>query len=201
MIHTGNFLRAILAVLALLACHAALAERADRNKPVQIEADRVTVNEADKVQTFEGNVSLIQGTTALHGDKVVVSQSLEGFQNGVVTGNLAHFRSKREGKNAYINGEAERIVHDAKTELTKFFNRAHIKSGQDEVSGEYIEYNGRTDNYIVTSGPGGTVLPVTPAGDNRVRVVIQPKKKENGAEPNGEVVPPTLAPEIADPKQ
>jgi len=183
-------------LLALLACSTAYAEKADRDKPVNIEADRVTVNEADKIQVFEGNVTLVQGTLVIRGDKIVVIQDVEGFQSGVVTGNLAQFRVKREGKDEYIDGEAERIEHVAKTDMTKFFKRAHVKNGADDVRGEYLEYDGRADNYLVTNGPAGTVQP---GRDNRVRVVIQPKKPQTA--PTGEPVRLKAAPGIANPTQ
>ncbi len=184
------------ALLALVACSIANAEKADRDKPVNIEADRVMVNEADKIQTFEGNVTLVQGTLVIRGDKIVVMQDLEGFQRGVVTGNLAHFRVKREGKDEYVDGEAERIEHVAKTDMTKFFKRAHVKNGGDDVRGEYLEYDGRADNYLVTNGPSGTVQP---GRDSRVRVVIQPKNKQPA--PTGEPVRLKAAPGIANPTQ
>ncbi|MFI4923287.1 MAG: LptA/OstA family protein, partial [Burkholderiales bacterium] len=50
------------ALSALLVCSPALAERADRGKPVNVEADKVNVDDANKVSVFEGNVVLTQGT-------------------------------------------------------------------------------------------------------------------------------------------
>ena len=43
----------------LLAAPAVQAEKADRDKPVNIEADRVSVDDVKKLQTFEGNVQLV----------------------------------------------------------------------------------------------------------------------------------------------
>lgn len=179
------------------------AEKADRDKPVNLEADRVKVDDINKVHIFDGHVTLTQGTLVIRSDRLVVKQDAEGFQNGIATanpGNLARFRVKREGRDDYVEGEAERIEHDAKAEMTKFFNRAHVKSGQDEVRGQYIEYDGRAENYVVTSGPAGTVKP---GADNRVRAVIQPKNKE-GAQappPAGPPVHLQIAPNIANPRQ
>ncbi len=187
------------ALLAIL-CGPAAAERADRDKPVNLEADRVTVDDAKKVHIFEGRVSLSQGSLVIRGERIVVTQDLEGFQNGVATGNPARFRVKREGKDEYIEGEAERIEHDAKSETTKFFNRAYVKSGQDEIRGQYIQYDGLSENYVVTSGPGGTVQPGREA---RVRAVIQPKGKEGAATPAPETPPVRLKvePGITNPRQ
>ena len=66
-------------------------------------------------QVFEGNVILTQGTLVIRTAKLVVTQDAEGFQKGVASGGadgLARFRQKREGKDEYIDGEAERIEYD-----------------------------------------------------------------------------------------
>jgi len=89
--------------------------------------------------------------------KLVVTQDADGFQKGVASGGangLARFRQKLEGKDAYIEGEAERIEHDARSEKTQFFTRAWVKNGQDEVKGQYISYDSLTENYLVTNGAG-----------------------------------------------
>lgn len=162
--------------LALMAALPAVhAERADRKQPVNIEANRVTVDDRNKVHVFDGNVILTQGTLTIRGDKVVVTQDGEGFQKGVATagaGSLARFRQKREGKNEYVEGEAERIEYDNKTDKTKLFNRAWVKSAGDEVRGQYIEYDGYTENYLVNnaSNPTGNG-----GNGSRVTATIQPK--------------------------
>ena len=168
----------ILTVLCLIvATGSAIAEKADRGKPINLEADKVTVDDRNKVHVYEGNVILTQGTLVIRAAKVVVTQDLEGYQRGVAyapPGGLAKFRQKREGRDDYVDGEGERIEQDAKTEVTQFFNKAWVRSGQDEVRGEYIQYNGVTENYLVTNGPNATVVPGQQGG-GRVRAVIMPK--------------------------
>jgi lipopolysaccharide export system protein LptA len=196
---------ALCAVLLAFATHGH-AEKADRDKPVNLEADKVTVDDINKVHVFEGRVTLSQGTLVIRGDRIVVKQDAEGYQSGVATANpggVAYFRVKRDGKDEYTEGEAERIEHDAKTEITKFFNRAWVKSGLDEVRGQYILVDGRNENYSVTSGPSGTVAP---GRDSRVRAVIQPKTKDKGkdadpqASPAGAPVKLQIAPSISNPR-
>lgn len=182
---------------------AALAEKADRDKPVNLEADRITVDDAKKVHVLEGNVQLTQGTLVIRCDKLVVTQDADGFQKGTATGGpggLARFRQKREGKDEYIDGEADRIVHDGKAEKTEFFQRAHVKSGNDEVRGQYISYDGTTENYLVTSGPAGTTA-LTPGKDTRVRAVIQPKGKDGKAGGEPATAPLKTGTEITHSKQ
>ena len=162
-------------VLAL----AAHAEKGDREKPINLEADRVSMDDINKVQIFEGNVVMTQGTMQIQTSKLVVTQDADGFQKGVATGGpngLARFRQKREGKDEFIEGEAERIVHEARNEKTEFFVRAWVKSGQDEVKGHYISYDAPTEMYLVTNA-GGTTKSATGETQARVRAMIQPKGK------------------------
>lgn len=171
------------------------AEKADKDKPVQLEADRISVDDAKKVYVLEGNVQLVRGTLVIHTARLVVSQDADGFQKGVAyggTNGLARFRQKREGRSEYVEGEAERIEHDGRVEKTDFFNRAHIKSGLDEVSGQYISYDGRSENYIVTSSGGGAAS----GKPERVHAVIQPKN--SGATSSAPVTqpPPPLKPTL-----
>lgn len=178
----------------MLAATSAWAEKADADKPVNIEADRVSVDDVKKVQTFEGNVQLVKGTMIIRAERIVITQDDDGFQRGVATGSggaLARFRQKREGLDEYIDGEAERIEHDTQAEKTEFFNRARVQRGQDEVRGQFISYDARTENYFVTSGPDGTRA--KPGSNDRVRAVIQPKNKKEGSDAASPTPPKTKA--------
>jgi lipopolysaccharide export system protein LptA len=179
---------AILVLLPFPAC----AEKGDRDKPINLEADRVNLDDINKVQIFEGNVVLTQGTMQLRTDKLVVTEDADGFQKGVATGGkngLAYFRQKRDGKDGYVEGEAEKIVHDNRSEKTEFFVRAWVKSGEDEVRGHYISYEAPTEKYLVTSE--GQTKSAKGATQARVRAIIQPKSKSTPAD---ETKPPSLKP-------
>ena len=185
--------RAALWACALLVCTgAALAEKADRDKPIHLEADRVTVDDAKQLAVFEGNVVLTQGTMVIRGSRMEVRQDNEGFKSGVTWGDLAYFRQKRDGVDEVIEGWAERIEYDGRADKVQMFNRAQLKRGQDEVRGNYISYDSRTEFFQVIGGKNGT------AGDSggRVRAVLQPKPKDTpAAQPPGPLKPAeTLTP-------
>ena len=178
-----------------LAALPAYAEKADREKPINLEADSISMDDINKVQILEGNVIMTQGTLQILTAKLVVTQDVDGFQKGVATGGangLARFKQKREGRDDYIEGEGERIVHDARSEKTEFFVRGWVKSGEDEVQGHYISYDALTEKYLVTNGAGDTKS-ATGAPQARVRAIIQPKGKNAPEENKGE--PLTLKPD------
>jgi lipopolysaccharide export system protein LptA len=168
-------MRALLCCFVAALAAPAAAEKADRDKPVNLEADRVTIDDARQTALFEGNVVLTQGTLQIRGDRMEVRQDKEGFQHGTTWGGPAHFRQKREGFDELIEGWAERIEYDGRAESMQMFNRAQLKRGQDEVRGNYISYDAKSEFFQVTGGakdaaPGGS--------EGRVRAVIQPKSKD-----------------------
>jgi lipopolysaccharide export system protein LptA len=155
------------------------AERADHEKPVNLEADRVDLDDAKKEAVFVGTVTLTQGTLTIKADKIIVKQDAEGFQYGIAYGNPAHFRQKREGFDEYIEGFSERLEYDGKADKMQMFTNARIQRGGDEVRGDYIAYNAVTEFFQVI-GAGKSAPTGSPPG--RVHAVIQPKPKP-GAPP------------------
>ena len=167
------FVRLLFPLGLLLIAGPSLAEKADREKAVDLEADKVSVDDIKKTLVFEGNVLLTQGTLSIRASRLVVVQDKAGFQKGTAYGNPAIFRQKREGRDDFIEGEAARIEHDARTEKTEFFVQARVRSGGDEVTGNFISFDGVTERYLVTGNPA---KPGTPA-ENRVRATLLPKNK------------------------
>jgi lipopolysaccharide export system protein LptA len=177
MRRTGNKARAAaalaLATWCALATATASAERADRDKPVNIESDTLIADEGKKVATFDGKVVLTQGSLVIRADRIVVQQDNDGFQRGVATGNPARFRHKREGLGEYIDGEALRIEYDTRVDRVEFFNGARLRRDSgDDIRGDYISYDARTERFTVkasndASGSGR---------EGRVRATIMPKK-------------------------
>src|SRR5258706_1053316 len=153
----------------------AVAERADRDKPVNLEADRVDLDDAKKEAVFVGSVTLTQGTMTIKADKIIVKQDAEGFQYGIAYGNPAHFRQKREGYDEYIEGFSERLEYDGKADKVQMFTNARMQRGGDEVRGDYISYNAVTEFYQVIGG-GKSASPKG-SSPGRVHAVIQPKPK------------------------
>lgn len=163
----------------LLAPASVLAEKADREKPINLEADRVTVDDAKQISTFTGNVILTQGTLVIRGDRMEVRQDEQGFHSGTTWGNLAYFRQKRDGYDEYIEGWAERIEYDGRADKLQMFVRASMKKGNDEVRGNYISYDAKTEFFQVIGG--GTKAAAAEHSDGRVRAVLQPKPKDKPA--------------------
>ncbi len=152
----------------------ALAEAADRNKPIELEADTVTVNDAKKISIYSGNVILTQGTLVIHAAKLIVREDKEGFQNSTSTGNPTTFKQKLEGKAEYMEGSAQRIEYDGRMDKVQLYTKAWVKRGEDIVHGDYISYDANAE-YAEVIGGGKSESGTSTGG--RVKAIIQPKNK------------------------
>ena len=188
-----RFLAVIAAGALLILCSPSGAEKADKEKPINLEADRVNIDDAKKVSVFEGNVVLTQGTLVMRADRMIVREDAQGFNHGTAYGNPVTFRQKREGVDEYIEGEALRVEYDGRIERLQLFNRAQLRRGADEVRGSYISYDQPTEIFnAIGSHDDGSGK----AAPGRVRAVIQPKSKEKP--PAGPALPLKAAPALTD---
>ncbi|HSI52766.1 MAG: lipopolysaccharide transport periplasmic protein LptA [Ramlibacter sp.] len=153
------------------------AEKADRAKPMNVEADALRYDDLKQASVFTGRVVLTKGTIVIRGARVDVRQDAEGYQYGVVTaepGKLAFYRQKRDGVDEYIEGEGETIEYDGKADRVKFVKRAELRRFRgatlaDEMAGSLITYDNGNDVFTVDGGPA------SPAVGGRVRAVLAPK--------------------------
>ena len=165
-----------LAAAAALACAGARAEKADSEKPTQVEANRMSSDETRRLNIFEGNVVLSKGTMVVHADRIVVRQDPEGFQYSVATGSPVRFRQRQDPKDGqapiWVAGEALRIEVDDRKSTIELYDKAHVARGGDEVQGDYILVDQRSDFFSVSAGKGGGESSAPPG---RVRAILQPK--------------------------
>ena len=169
-------------VLCALSGGPALAEKADRDKPMNVEADSLRYDDVNQTSVFTGKVVITKGTILIRGAKVSVRQDPQGYQFGTVTaepGKLAYYKQKREGLDEFIEGEADVIEYDGKADRVKFIKRAELRrlrgpTVADEMTGSLITYDNTSDVFTVDGGPGGPgAAPGVPAG--RIRAVLSPR--------------------------
>ena len=181
----------LLSLLLVALAGPAAAEKADKQKPMNVEADSLRYDDLKQTSVFTGRVVLTKGTIVIRGARVDVRQDPEGFQFGVVTaeaGKLAFYRQKREGVDEYIEGEGETIEYDGKADRVKFIRRAEMRRFQgatlsDDIVGSLITYDNTTDVFNVDGGPPGSVGgPI--ANNTRIRAVLSPRNMVPGATPS-----------------
>lgn len=169
----------MLAAVALLSAPLR-AERADRDKEVNVTADHSMLDDLHQVEVLTGHVVLIKGTMRLGGERMEHRQDERGYQYYVVIAapnDLATFHERRdpvrEGVESTLDGWAERIEYDDKNDQVTLYRRALVKRFEndelrDELSGVRIIYDARKATYDVD---GHNVE--TPEG--RVHIRIAPR--------------------------
>ena len=171
------------------------AETADRDQPMNAEADALRYDDARQTSVFTGNVVITKGTIRIRGAQVEVRQDAQGNQFGVVDGSPAFFRQKRDGVDEFIEGTSQRIEYDSQADTVRFIGNAVLRrlTGtriNDETTGALIVYNNRTDMFTVDAGPSNRTAG-NPTG--RVRAMLTPVPKPgDAASPALPQVPPAV---------
>ena len=182
---------------------AAHAERADRDKPMNIEADALRHDDLRQTSLFTGNVVMTKGSIVLRGAELEVRQDADGYQHGTVKevpGKRAYFRQKRDtapgAPEEYVEGESDVIEYNGKTDDVQLLGRSQLRrytGGKlsDDLMGSVITYNNLTDVFTVDGSKRSNLPSAAPAGSSgRVRAVLAPK-----------VTPPAPAPVPVQPLQ
>ncbi len=169
-------MRVALFLLAALASAPALAEKADKDKPTEIEANSMQSDETRRLNIFEGNVVVTKGTLTVRADRLVVRQDAEGNQFTTATGKPVRFRQRQDPKDgkegAWMDGEARRLEIDDAKSTVELFDDARVTRDGDEVTGNYIFVDQRSDYFSASSGKGAP---------GRVKAILQPKASDDEA--------------------
>ena len=169
----------VLMVCLVLGAGQAWAEKADRDKPMNIEADALRYDDQQQTSVFTGRVVLTKGTILIRGGKLDVRQDSDGYQFGVVLSEpnkQAFFRQKREGLDETIEGESDTIVYDGRADTVKFMANATLRRYRgatlsDEFTGGVILYNNTTDVFTID----GALAKAEGQKAGRVRAMLTPK--------------------------
>lgn len=175
----------------------ALAERADRFEKLKVEADRQgKIDLVNNLVVFDGNVIVSKGTMLIRAERVELRETPGGYYTAVAfggSGKAASFKQKREGVEETIEGEAERIEYEGRTETVRFINRASVRrlrgaAVADEISGNLVSYNSLSEVFSVSGGPSAT----TGAEGGRVRAVLTPRESAPPADEDASQPAPQL---------
>lgn len=165
---TGGLLRTAL-LLSLLPV-TGLGLTSDRSQPINIEADRATLNEKTGNSVYEGNVYLQQGTLVLQGSKMTVQLSDNTIDTLVITGDPATYRQRPDGKESDQHAEAGRIEYYAKQDRIILLENAHVwQSGDEELRSDRIVFDLKSNTVNAGSNKPG----------DRVHITLQPGSKQN----------------------
>ena len=160
----------------------ASAEKADRDKPMNIEADNLVHDELSQVSIFTGNAVLTKGTLVMRGTRIEIREDADGYQFGVVLpapNKRAFFKQKREGVDEFIEGEGLRIEYDGKADRVRLIDNAEVRRYRGAVLGDQmtcslIIYENLTDVFTID---GQRNAAGAPSNTGRVKAILAPRSK------------------------
>ena len=157
------------------------AEKADKDKPIILEAEKVSVNDVKQVYGLDGELLLIKGSILITGEKGNIKVDPEGYEYIDVQGNPkanASFRQRREGiANEFMQGLGQSVTYNAKTELLTLTGDANLKrllnmQMLDQLRGWKIEYDDIKQRYLVSP-------PINAKAEDlpQARAILSPRRK------------------------
>jgi len=149
----------LLALSILLMNSAVQAEKADQDKPIVLEAEKVSVNDVQQIYDLQGQILLIKGSIVVTGEDGHIQVDPEGYEFVDVKGSAdstASFRQRKEGiPDEYMQGRGTQLSYNAKTEMLTITGDASLRRSLnmqmlDQLQGWKIEYDDITERYRVT---------------------------------------------------
>ena len=177
----------LLAGGALCAATPSQAEKADRSKPMVVEADRDAVLDLQRqVLVYTGNVVISQGTMILRAERLEMRTLADGYRAAIALGSAAKpatWRQRRDGVDESVEGSADRIEFDGRADTLRFIGNGSVRRLRagvvaDEITGATIVWDNTSEVFKVEGGAG---TPANPTG--RVRAVLSPRAEGPASAP------------------
>ncbi|HET9473227.1 MAG TPA: lipopolysaccharide transport periplasmic protein LptA, partial [Steroidobacteraceae bacterium] len=141
---------------------------------LKIRADRASVAGGLDYQnskwTISGNVRINAQGGSLQSDQAVVTFSDNVITRATITGAPAQFEQQREAGAEPARGRANTIDYETATGNVSLKDQARLSDGCNEIRGEQLVYNIRTQSVQAQSVPAAAGT-----GDGRIRIIVQPE--------------------------
>ncbi len=174
-------MRSLIFILTLSALSTpVVANQADRDKPLIINADQVDLDDVKQKYTLIGDVLLVRGSMVGTGERGFVLVTPEGYQMIDLNGksNLpATMRQRRETpQDEFMQGIAKDILYDDQKEKLLLVGNATVKrllnmQMLDQLQGWQIEYEDVKESYQIKSQKLDLTRPP------QSRAILAPRKK------------------------
>jgi lipopolysaccharide export system protein LptA len=151
-------------LIATITATLALANPADRSKPISISADSSEYDEKASTQVLAGNVEISQGSMVIRADRIKVE--LKNNTLFRITGSGSPIRFQQlTANNELMRGQSEQISYNTETSEITFKGNAEFERPGQKFSGHSINYNMAKLTFKAAGNDKG-----------RVNIVLQPGK-------------------------
>lgn len=185
------------ALTLALVLPAAQAEKADRLKPMVMTSEkRGQLDGVNQRTELIGNVIITKGTLLLKAEKVDVRETREGYHQAFasgVPGQPVTFRQGRDVPGESIDGVANQLEYDTRTETVRFIGNATVRrlrgaAVAEEVTGAVIVYDSRSEVFTLEAGTA------SPNPNGRTRIVMMPRVQPGDEAASAPAAPLPLKP-------
>lgn len=126
--------------------HDAFALTADRQLPIQIQADAAVIDDAKGSSIYRGNVIINQGTLHIKADEIeIITSEREVIQIIATTDadskKLAHYEQLPDDSEDRVYADARKITYLIQEERLHLSGNATLKQARDVLKGELVYYD------------------------------------------------------------
>ncbi len=141
----------------------------DVDKPIEVEADSVEMDEGKGTSTYKGNVVLTQGSIRLTADKITVVQHDNKSDIIKVVGRPAKLTQKASKGKKAVHGQSKRMEYSVDSDILYLMGNAMLKQDKDTFKSDRIAYDRKKS--LIKGGSSAK-------GKQRVKVTIKSNKKK-----------------------
>ncbi|AVI63088.1 lipopolysaccharide transport periplasmic protein LptA [Halomonas sp. GFAJ-1] len=159
----------VLICTALLALAVPLSAAAQTTQaPVEVEADRLDLDQRAGTAVYSGNVNIRQGEMQLRGERVEIQRNDAGeLARAIATGERAYLRNQLDGETTPMEGWARRIIYHVAERRVELIDQAELTQRGDRFQGGRLEYF--IDREVVQARSE-----VDGSESQRIRMTLQP---------------------------
>lgn len=147
-----------------------IAQQRDADQPVQVEADRLDLDDQAGTAVYTGDVNIRQGSMHLTGDRVELQRNAAGeLSRATARGERAYIEQQPDPEQPIVRGWGRTIVYHVAERRVELIDRAELHQGGDTFDGGYLEYF--LDRRVVQARAEGEGV----EGRQRIRMTLQPE--------------------------
>ncbi|MDZ7853410.1 MAG: lipopolysaccharide transport periplasmic protein LptA [Halomonas sp.] len=157
----------------LLGSASTLALEGDASAPIEVEADRLDLDNRAGTAVYAGDVDIRQGSMQLTGDRVEIQRNDQGLlSRATASGERAYIEQKPAPDEPVVRGWGRTIVYHVAERRIELIDRAELHQGGDTFDGGYLEYF--LDRRVVQARADAEGV----EGRQRVRMTLEPEQQK-----------------------
>jgi lipopolysaccharide export system protein LptA len=153
-------------LLLFFCCAAAVAET---KGPIQVEADRLELDQKKGISLYQGHVRLERGNTLLQAERLELHSEAGKVTQAIADGQPVHMEMRDQESGKIARAEAQHVDYRFNEGLIELQGAAQLWREGDHFSGERLLYD---DNKQQLRAFGSE------QSNGRVRVILQPEKEQ-----------------------